>query len=158
MKAAYYTGNKTFAIESVQPVAPGEEEVQVSVAYCGICGTDLHIYRGEFTGRVQYPAIQGHEFGGVIVEVGSEVSKYTAANQLFVIYNQERRFLAVHGSSPLKGGSQFGGIRKAFNTEWMCMPLIFVPPECNCSLLPKPLWIKGERVFMIHVCIGDRIK
>ncbi len=35
MKAAYYTGNKTFAIESVQPVAPGEGEVQVGVAWDG---------------------------------------------------------------------------------------------------------------------------
>ena len=52
MKAAYYTGNKTFAIESVQPVAPSEGEVQVSVAYCGICGTDLHVFHGAMDARV----------------------------------------------------------------------------------------------------------
>ena len=45
-------------------------EVLLESRFAGICGTDLHIYRGEFGERVRYPAILGHEFGGVILEVG----------------------------------------------------------------------------------------
>ena len=48
------------------------DEVLVESAYAGICGTDLHIFRGEFHNRVHFPAIQGHEFGGTIIEVGKE--------------------------------------------------------------------------------------
>ena len=52
MKAAYYTGNKRFTIESVQPVEPAEGEVQVNVSYCGICGSDLHVFHGAMDARV----------------------------------------------------------------------------------------------------------
>jgi threonine dehydrogenase-like Zn-dependent dehydrogenase len=48
-------------------------EVLVRSAYAGLCGTDLHIYRGEFENRVAFPAVQGHEFGGIVEEVGREV-------------------------------------------------------------------------------------
>lgn len=59
-------------------IRPGEapdpkikpDEVLVQSQFAGICGTDLHIYRGEFHERVKFPAIQGHEFGGEILEVG----------------------------------------------------------------------------------------
>jgi 2-desacetyl-2-hydroxyethyl bacteriochlorophyllide A dehydrogenase len=51
----------------------GPEEVLVAPSFAGICGTDLHIYRGEFKERVKYPAIQGHEFGGTIIECGRDV-------------------------------------------------------------------------------------
>lgn len=60
------------------------EEVLVESKAAGICGTDLHIYLGEFAGRVSYPAIQGHEFGGVIVEVGSAVSGYKVGDRVAV--------------------------------------------------------------------------
>lgn len=48
------------------------DEVLLETRFAGICGTDLHIYRGEFHNRVSFPAIQGHEFGGTILEVGRE--------------------------------------------------------------------------------------
>ncbi len=73
MKAAYYTGNKTFAIESVQPIAPGEGEVQVSVAYCGICGTDLHVFHGAMDARVGTHRVIGHEMSGKITAIGENV-------------------------------------------------------------------------------------
>jgi 2-desacetyl-2-hydroxyethyl bacteriochlorophyllide A dehydrogenase len=61
--------------ETNQPVI-GPGEVLLESKFAGICGTDLHIYRGEFGARVSYPAIQGHEFGGVILEAGSEVAGF----------------------------------------------------------------------------------
>ena len=51
----------------------GPYEVLVKTSHSGICGTDLHIYRGEFQTRVTYPAVIGHEFGGIIQEIGGEV-------------------------------------------------------------------------------------
>jgi 2-desacetyl-2-hydroxyethyl bacteriochlorophyllide A dehydrogenase len=62
----------------------GPQEVLIESKAAGICGTDLHIYLGEFEGRVSYPAIQGHEFGGVIVEVGAEVSGYNIGDRVVV--------------------------------------------------------------------------
>lgn len=62
----------------------GPDEVLVESKAAGICGTDLHIYLGEFESRVGYPAIQGHEFAGVIVEVGSRVRGYSVGDRVTV--------------------------------------------------------------------------
>lgn len=60
------------------------EEVLLESHAAGICGTDLHVYRGEFENRVRYPAVQGHEFGGVIAEVGKNVRGYVAGDRVVV--------------------------------------------------------------------------
>jgi (R,R)-butanediol dehydrogenase/meso-butanediol dehydrogenase/diacetyl reductase len=60
------------------------DEVLVESGYAGICGTDLHIFRGEFHERVQFPAIQGHEFGGIIREVGREVKGFKVGDRVVV--------------------------------------------------------------------------
>jgi 2-desacetyl-2-hydroxyethyl bacteriochlorophyllide A dehydrogenase len=73
MKAAYYTGNKRFTIESVQPAEPGQGEVQISVSYCGICGSDLHIFHGAMDDRVGFHRVIGHEMSGRITAIGENV-------------------------------------------------------------------------------------
>ena len=84
MKAAYYTGNKTFTIESAQPVGPGEGEVQVSVAYCGICGTDLHVFHGGMDARVGTHRVIGHEMSGRITAIGANVQGYEIGDSVVV--------------------------------------------------------------------------
>lgn len=66
--------NKPFEayIKDVDDPKPGVGEVLVSVKACGVCGTDIHIFRGEES-RVSYPIVPGHEFSGVVVDVGSDV-------------------------------------------------------------------------------------
>ena len=73
MKAAYYTGNKRFTMESIQPAEPGEGEVQVSVSYCGICGSDLHLFHGDMDARVGSHRVIGHEMSGRISAIGANV-------------------------------------------------------------------------------------
>ena len=60
------------------------DQVLIQTGYAGICGTDLHIFRGEFHERVKFPAIQGHEFGGVIQEVGKEVKGFKVGDRVVV--------------------------------------------------------------------------
>jgi threonine dehydrogenase-like Zn-dependent dehydrogenase len=60
------------------------DEVLVAPSYTGICGTDLHIFRGEFHERVKFPAILGHEFGGIIQEVGRDVTGYRVGDRVVV--------------------------------------------------------------------------
>ena len=69
-KAAVYRGNKTFPVEAVTTPPPGMGQVQIDVAYCGICGTDLHIYLGHMDKRVGFERTIGHEMSGVIAAVG----------------------------------------------------------------------------------------
>ena len=71
MKAAYYAGGRKVTIGECKIQAPGPGEVRIEVAYCGVCGTDLHIYMGHMDGRIDMPQVIGHEMSGKIVEVGT---------------------------------------------------------------------------------------
>jgi 2-desacetyl-2-hydroxyethyl bacteriochlorophyllide A dehydrogenase len=72
MQAVVFPATNQVSVEQVPDPACGEDEVIVRVAQVGICGTDLHIYRGEYPSA--FPLIAGHEFGGEIVEVGKGVT------------------------------------------------------------------------------------
>jgi 2-desacetyl-2-hydroxyethyl bacteriochlorophyllide A dehydrogenase len=61
---------------------PGPVEVLIKVMASEICGTDVHIYRGEYLG--DYPVIPGHEFSGVITAVGSQVKRFKVGDRVAV--------------------------------------------------------------------------
>ena len=84
MKAAILYADRDIRVgDAPDPgVRPGE--VIVRNEYAGICGTDLHIYRGEFHDRVAFPAIQGHEFGGIVEAVGEGVHHVRPGDRVVV--------------------------------------------------------------------------
>lgn len=61
---------------------PGPGELMIQVMASGICGTDLHIYRGEYMGK--YPVIPGHEFSGVVAATGSEITRFKVGDRVAV--------------------------------------------------------------------------
>ena len=71
MKAAVITGIGNISVETVPDPICGPKDVILEVIASGICGTDLHILQGEFAPSL--PIIPGHEFSGVITEIGKEV-------------------------------------------------------------------------------------
>jgi len=84
MQAAYYEGNRTITTGASVPQTPGPGEVRINVAYCGICGTDLHIYLGHMDKRVKMPQIMGHEMSGVIAEIGADVTSWQVGDRVVV--------------------------------------------------------------------------
>lgn len=85
MKASLYQGNKTFTTETVEDVMPKAGEVRVKVAYCGVCGSDLHLYHGAFDKRIKsMPHIAGHEISGVITELAEGVTKWNVGDRVVV--------------------------------------------------------------------------
>jgi threonine dehydrogenase-like Zn-dependent dehydrogenase len=84
MKAGILYADKDIRVGDAPDPKIRPDEVLVQSAFAGICGTDLHIYRGEFHERVKFPAIQGHEFGGTIVEVGKQVTNLKAGDRVVV--------------------------------------------------------------------------
>lgn len=84
MKAAVYQGNQTFASGTSEPIAPGSGEVRLNVAYCGVCGTDVHIYHGAMDGRVEPPQIIGHEASAEVAEIGEGVQDVTVGDRVAV--------------------------------------------------------------------------
>lgn len=84
MKAAYYHGNKTIKVGESIPRKPGPGEVRIHVAYCGVCGTDLHIFKGGMDKRVSMPQVIGHEMSGEIAEIGPQVKGWSLGDRVVV--------------------------------------------------------------------------
>lgn len=74
MKAAVYYGPGDLRVEEVPVRKLKDNEVKIQVKYCGICGTDIHIFHGDGgCCDVTPPLVPGHEFSGVVAEVGAGV-------------------------------------------------------------------------------------
>lgn len=84
MRAAVLYNDRDVRLGQVADPQVGPEDVLIATSYAGICGTDLHIFRGEFHARVKYPAVLGHEFGGVVVEVGQNVKNFRRGDRVAV--------------------------------------------------------------------------
>ncbi len=82
--AARYRGNKTFSVDSVPRPKPGPDEVAVKIAYCGICGTDMHVFHGNMDARVGFERVIGHEMSGVLAEVGDGVDGLAVGQKVVV--------------------------------------------------------------------------
>lgn len=75
MKAAVYHGKQDLRVEEVPVRELKDNEVMIRVKYCGVCGTDVHIFNGDGGSyEVHPPLIPGHEFSGVVAKVGSKVT------------------------------------------------------------------------------------
>ena len=61
----------------------GDYDLLVKIHFCGICGTDLHIYEGQVP-FVKYPLIGGHEFSGKITNIGSKVEEFSIGEKIAV--------------------------------------------------------------------------
>lgn len=59
-----------------------DDELLIKVNCCGVCGTDVHIFKGEYLGS--YPIIPGHEFSGIVERVGSKVSRFQVGDHVVV--------------------------------------------------------------------------
>ncbi|NTZ16150.1 Zn-dependent alcohol dehydrogenase [Paenibacillus sp. JMULE4] len=85
MQAAYYEGEKKIRIGSCVRQQPGHGEVEIKVAYAGICGTDMHVYHGNMDNRVTKPHIMGHEMSGVVSSVGEGVTDFQVGDKVTVM-------------------------------------------------------------------------
>jgi 2-desacetyl-2-hydroxyethyl bacteriochlorophyllide A dehydrogenase len=82
MKALVIEKPGTAQVQTV-PVPPvGERDIRIKVKVAGICGTDVHIFRGEYLGS--YPVIPGHEFSGIVEEVGVKVTRFQVGDHVAI--------------------------------------------------------------------------
>jgi len=80
MKAVQIQAPGKARLADIETPAPGPGEVLIEVAVAGVCGTDLHIYHGEYEGR--YPIVPGHEFSGTVAAVGQGVKGYRPGDRV----------------------------------------------------------------------------
>lgn len=84
MKALQFNGNKTFELQDVEVQPPLPGEVRLKVAYCGVCGTDVHIYHGAMAQRLTLPQVIGHEVSAEVDAVGEGVTGWQPGDRVTV--------------------------------------------------------------------------
>lgn len=83
-QAAFFTHNKNFELAQQSTPQPAENEVVVDIAYCGICGTDLHIFHGAMPHRLGDRRVLGHEVSGTVAAIGADVSKVAVGDNVVI--------------------------------------------------------------------------
>lgn len=153
MKAAVLEDVEKMVVRTVPDPAVPPREVAIRVRAVGVCGTDLHLYRGHGNynmdpkGRLipltEQPQILGHEFAGEVVEVGRDVQDLTPGDR--VLADQGRNchsrgrspvcaYCASGDSHQCESYAEHGitGLPGAL-AEYIVMPAV------NCLRLPESL-------------------
>jgi len=149
MKAAVFHGPGDLRIEErpVPKVGPGQ--VLFRVAACGICGTDYHIYHGEFP--TSPPVIIGHEFSGQVVALGAKVDGLAPGDKVAIDPN-----MACGACRPCRRGqinlcennAAVGVLRDGGFAEFC------VVPRKQCHLLPKSVsLLQGAMTEPLACCV-----
>lgn len=152
MKAAFYTGKGKFEVGESKAVVPGKDEVRLDVAFCGVCGTDVHIYHGVMDQRVGPPQTVGHEASAVVAEIGEGVTNVKVGDRVAV---RPLKFGEPHafdkGHAHVGKNLKFIGIDSAgaFQNSWTV-------PAYTLHKLPESLSLKhGAFIEPLAVACHD---
>ena len=83
MRRILITEPNNVILEELEEKKPNSGEVSLKIAYCGICGSDLHAFKGNHP-FIPLPATPGHEFSGVIDEKGKAVTEFEVGDRVTV--------------------------------------------------------------------------
>lgn len=101
-------------IRDVERPGIGPDDVLLEVANVGVCGSDLHQWTADHSWPVNYPVILGHEFGGVIVEVGSDVVGWNEGDRVvsetaaIIDHNNPMTRRGLYNLDPTRKGFGYG--------------------------------------------------
>lgn len=83
MKAAFVVDKNKVEIRDIDVPAIKDDEVLIKVKTVGVCGSDLHLFKGTHAFR-KPPVILGHEIAGEVVEIGHNVTKFKVGDRVTV--------------------------------------------------------------------------
>ena len=147
MKALVFHGPNQIAVESVPIPRPGVGEAVIRITLTTICGTDIHILKGEY--KVRPGLVIGHEPVGVIHELGEGVTGYRVGDRVLVgaitPCGQCTDCLSGHWSQcggPI-GGWKFGNTIHGAQAEFLLVP----HAQANLAKIPDEL--TDEQVVLL---------
>lgn len=152
MRATVFRGKDDIRVEEVERPRAGAGEAVIRVTLTTICGTDLHIVRGEYP--VKPGLVIGHEPVGVIEELGAGVSGYKIGDRVLVgaitPCGQCRACLSGHLSQcghgegyAALGGWRFGNTINGAQAEYLRVP----SAQANLAKIPDGL--TDEQVVLL---------
>jgi alcohol dehydrogenase len=147
MRALVFHGPNQIAVESVPIPKPGPGEAVIRVTLTTICGTDLHILKGEYP--VRPGLVIGHEPVGVIHELGVGVSGYEVGDRVLVgaITPCGQCGFCLSGNLSQCGGAiggwKFGNTINGAQAEYLLVP----HAQANLAKIPDDL--TDEQVVLL---------
>ncbi|MDR7486862.1 MAG: alcohol dehydrogenase catalytic domain-containing protein [Armatimonadota bacterium] len=170
MKAARLYDIRDMRVVDVERPRPGPGEVVVRIAYTGICGTDIEIYTGRMPfiklGWIPLPQTLGHEWSGVVDEVGPGVTDFAPGDRVtgdVTISCRVCEYCKAGRYNICPNRRSVGIIRKdgAF-AEYLVMPTYHVyrlPPglSLEAAALTEPTGCAVHAARTLQVEPGDRI-
>jgi threonine dehydrogenase-like Zn-dependent dehydrogenase len=152
MRAAVFRGVNDIRVETVARPHPAAGEAVIRVTLTTICGTDLHILRGEYP--VRPGLVIGHEPVGVIDELGEGVTGYKVGDRVLVgaitPCGQCRACLSGHTSQCGHGdGHQAGGGWRFGNTINGAQAEYLLVPYAQANLAKIPDGLTDEQVLLL---------
>lgn len=141
MKAAVLEAVKKITVRTdVPPPTIGPRDVLVRAKACGICGTDVHIWEGDFFPT--FPLIPGHEVAGEVAEVGAEVHDLAVGDRVMVdptVTCEECHFCMINRQNHCLAWNAVGVTRDGGFAEYVRVP------AKNCYRFEKVSF--GEAAF-----------
>jgi len=101
-------------IREIERPDPGPDDVLLEVANVGVCGSDLHQWTSDHSWPVNYPVVLGHEFGGVIAELGKNVSGWKLGDRVvsetaaIIDLNNPMSKVGLYNLDPARKGFGYG--------------------------------------------------
>ncbi|MFB1481670.1 zinc-binding dehydrogenase [Corallococcus sp. RDP092CA] len=152
MKATVFRGTGKLGVEDVERPKAGVGEAIIRVTLTTICGTDVHILRGEYP--VKPGLTVGHEMVGVIDELGPGVTGYQVGQRVLVgaitPCGQCRGCLSGHAAQcghgegiQAAGGWRLGNTMEGVQAEYVRVPF------AQANLAPIPDELKDEQVLLL---------
>ena len=78
----YAAGPGNMEIRDVADPTASADQIKIAVKYAGVCGSDLHIYHSDIAIPVRPPVVVGHEFSGIIAEIGEGVTGFEVGDRV----------------------------------------------------------------------------
>ncbi|HET6859990.1 MAG TPA: zinc-dependent alcohol dehydrogenase family protein [Streptomyces sp.] len=142
MRAAIVEAPGKVSVTTVPDPTPGPRDVVVSVASCGLCGTDLHILQGEFAPSL--PLVPGHEFAGEIVGIGADVTELAVGDRVAVdpsLHCHECRYCRSGRGNLCDRWAAIGVTVQGGAAEFA------VAPVANCVRLPESVDVRDAALI-----------
>jgi 2-desacetyl-2-hydroxyethyl bacteriochlorophyllide A dehydrogenase len=159
MKAAVFTEEKRLEVREVPDPTPEPNEIVMRVSYCAICGSDLHRYA---YGMMSPGTIMGHEFSGVVVATGRDVSAWKVGDRVTRCGGRIDPGRDLPNMPPRYSAKErgFSGMKPGAYAEYLATPAekVMAIPEgvsdLDSSLL-EPLTVALHAVRSSKLRLGD---
>ncbi len=165
MKAVMLQGTGRVAVVEHEAPRLRTNDVLIKVAYAGICGSDMHAFRGHHPFR-EPPVVLGHEVSGTVAAVGSDVDAFALGDRVTVmpalscghcVYCQKGLpNLCVNKAVP-GTGDWVGTMAEYFRADAEITYKLGENTSLRLGCLAEPLAVAAHSVAQGNVCPGSRV-